>query len=256
MNTEAQPPRPSSAVDSPPRGAFVTTHWSWVVSARGEDSPQAQAALEKLCQAYWHPLYVFLRRRGFNVEDAQDLTQAFYAKLLERRWLASAEREKGRFRTFLLTALERFVANEWDKARALKRGGGQVNLPLQTNSVETRFGIDPPDTRTPEQAFEYRWAVTLLDEVLKRLESEYQARGQPSLFAKLKSCLVGERSAQPYADLAAELGMEVTALKVTVHRLRQRYRELLRAEIGATVSSEEEVDAEMKYLFGVLARGR
>jgi len=209
--------------------------------------------LEKLCQTYWQPLYAYVRRRGHGVEDAQDLTQAFFARLLARQWLAAAEQGKGRFRTFLLTAMERFLANEWDKAQALKRGGGRKNVPIQLDTAETRYGIDPQDTRTPEQLFEYQWAVTLLDEVLKRLEADYRKRGQHVLFAALKPCLVGEGSAQPYAELATKLGMGEAALKVAVHRLRHRYRELLRAEIAETVATQEEVEEEMRYLFRVLA---
>jgi RNA polymerase sigma-70 factor (ECF subfamily) len=209
--------------------------------------------LENLCRAYWGPLYAYVRRRGYGVEDAQDLTQAFFGRLLERRWLACAEREKGRFRTFLLTAMERFLANEWDKARALKRGGGQVLVPIQLDMAETRYGVDPRDTRTPEQAFEYRWAVTLLEEVLNRLETEFQARGQAETFAILKPCLVGDRAAQPYTELAARLGIREGAVKVAVHRLRRRYKELLRAEIAETVAAPEEVDSEMRHLFEILA---
>lgn len=254
MNPESD--APSSVPEGAPRhGAFVTTRWSLVVTAARQDTSRAQAALESLCRTYWPPLFCYVRRRGFGVEDAQDLTQAFFAKLLEHQWLASAEQEKGRFRTFLLTAMERFLANEWDKVKALKRGGGHLNVPIQVDSAKTRYGVDPQDSRTPEQAFEYHWAMTLLDEVLKQLEAEHHARGQESIFARLKSCLVGERDRQPYAELANELGLSETALKVTVHRLRQRYRELLRAEIAQTVESATEVDAEMKYLFGVLSRG-
>lgn len=239
-----------------PREVFATTHWSLVLSAAQSNPQDAQAALEKLCQAYWHPLYVYVRRRGYRVEDAQDLTQAFFAKLLQRQWLASAAEAKGRFRTFLLTAFERFLANEWDRERALKRGGGQPKVPIQLDTAETRYGVDPQDTRTPDQAFEYHWAMTLLSEVLRGLELEYQQRQQEDLFAALKPTLVGERLGQPYAALAAQLGMGEGAVKVAVHRLRLRYRELLRAEIGQTLASPGEIDAEMRYLFGVLARGR
>jgi RNA polymerase sigma-70 factor (ECF subfamily) len=239
-----------------PAGAFVTTRWLLVVAAARRDTEEAEAALEKLCRTYWLPLYAYARRRGYGVEDAQDLTQAFFARLLERHWLACADEDKGRFRTFLLTAMERFLANEWDKERALKRGGGRVNAPIQLDTAETRYGVDPPDTRTPEQAYEYRWAVALLEEAVSRLELEYVKRRQQELFAALRPCLVGERTEQPYAELGARLGMGEGAVKVAVHRLRQRYRELLREEVAETLASPEEVDAEMKYLFGVLARGR
>jgi RNA polymerase sigma factor (sigma-70 family) len=237
-----------------PAGCFLTTHWSVVLTAGSSDTTHAQAALEKLCRAYWFPLYAYVRRRGYSVEDAQDLTQAFFARVLEHHWLARADQAKGRFRTFLLTAMERFLANEWDKVRALKRGGGHRNIPIQLDTAETRYGVEPVDTRTPEQAFEYRWALTLLDEVVNQLEAEMRDQDQADLFATLKSCLVGDGASQPYAELAAKLGMEEAGIKVVVHRLRQRYRELLRAEIANTVASPAEVDAEMHHLFNVLSR--
>jgi RNA polymerase sigma factor (sigma-70 family) len=234
---------------------FPATQWTVVLAAGGTPSPESAAALERLCASYWYPLYAFVRRSGRSPPDAQDLTQEFFARVLERHWLARADQSKGRFRTFLLTAMERFLANEWDKARALKRGGGHRNVPMQVDTAETRYGVEPADTRTPEQAFEYRWAVALLDEVVKQLEAEFQEQGQAASFAALKPCLVGDRASQPYAELAAMLGMEEGAVKVAVHRLRQRYRELLRAEIANTVASTEEVDAEMRHLFNVLSAG-
>jgi len=237
-----------------PAGCFPPTHWSVVVAAGRSDTTRAHAALEKLCRAYWFPLYAYARRRGYSVEDAQDLTQEFFARVLEHQWLARADQAKGRFRTFLLTAMERFLANEWDKVRAQKRGGGQRNIPIQLDTAETRYGVELADTRTPEQAFEYRWALALLDEVVGELEAEFRARDQADVFAALKPCLVGDRAAQPYVELAARLGMEEGAVKVAVHRMRQRYRELLRAEIANTVDSPGEVDAEMRHLFNVLAR--
>ena len=243
-----------TATPRAPAGCFLTTHWSVVLTAGSSDTTRAQTALEKLCRAYWFPLYAYVRRRGHSVEDAQDLTQAFFARVLEHHWLARADQAKGRFRTFLLTAMERFLANEWDKVRALKRGGGNRNIPIQLDTAETRYGVEPVDTRTPEQAFEYRWALTLLDEVINQLEAEMRARDQADLFATLKSCLVGDGASQPYAELAGKLGMEEGAIKVVVHRLRQRYRELLRAEIANTVASPSEVDAEMHHLFHVLSR--
>ncbi|MCX6903977.1 MAG: sigma-70 family RNA polymerase sigma factor [Verrucomicrobia bacterium] len=234
---------------------FPVTQWTVVLAAGGMPSPESAAALERLCSSYWYPLYAFVRRSGHSPPDAEDLTQEFFARVLERHWLTRADQSKGRFRTFLLTAMERFLANEWDKARALKRGGGQRNVPIQVDTAETRYGVEPADTRTPEQAFEYRWAVALLDEVVKQLEAEFQEQGQAASFAALKPCLVGDRASQPYAELAAMLGMEEGAVKVAVHRLRQRYRELLRAEIANTVASTEEVDAEMRHLFNVLSAG-
>ena len=237
-----------------PNTAFVTTHWSVVLAASHHDERLTEAALARLCETYWYPLYAYARRRGYSVEDAQDLTQDFFARILRRHWLADADQAKGRFRTFLLTAMERFLANEWDKARALKRGGGRPSVPLQLDTAETRYGIEPADTHTPEQAFEYQWALTLLDEVVRQLETEFQRRGQAELFTALKPCLVREGSAQPYARLASTLGMEEGAIKVAVHRLRQRYRELLRAEIANTVAAPDEVETEMRHLFQVLTR--
>lgn len=236
-----------------PQEYFATTHWTMVLRATASDTTNARNALEQLCQIYWYPLYAHVRRRGHSVEDAQDLTQEFFARLLERQWLARADESKGRFRTFLLTALERFLANEWDKARALKRGGGRQFVPVQLDTAETRYGVEPADQRTPEQAFEYRWAVTLLEEVLKGLEAEFRREGEAELFAALRPCLVGDRASQPYADLAAKLGMSESAVKVAVHRLRQRYRARLRAEVANTVLAPAEVDEEMRHLFNVLA---
>jgi RNA polymerase sigma factor (sigma-70 family) len=245
-------PTPLVAAGAQPR--FLATRWSVVLAARDQASAGCAQALETLCRTYWYPLYAYVRRRGHTVEDAQDLTQEFFARVLEHHWLARADQAKGRFRTFLLTAMDRFLADEWAKIRALKRGGGRKDIPIQLDTAETRYGVEPADTRTPEQTFEYRWALTLLNEVVSQLESEYRARDQAALFAQLKPCLVGDRAAQPYAELAAGLGMEEGAVRVAVHRLRQRYRELLRTEIASTVASPGEVDAEMHHLFKVLAR--
>ncbi|MBP8261472.1 MAG: sigma-70 family RNA polymerase sigma factor [Verrucomicrobia bacterium] len=240
--------------EAPPRAAFVTTHWSVVLRAGSKETAQSRNALEQLCRVYWYPLYAHVRRRGHSPEDAQDLTQEFFARLLERQWLARADPASGRFRTFLLVALERFLANAWDKAHAQKRGGGAPALPLRWETAETRYGCEPADPRTPEQAFERRWAITLLDEVLGRLEAEQQTEGKAALFARLKPCLAGESASLPYAQIGDAAGLSEGAVKVAVHRLRQRYRELLRAEIAQTVASTEDVDAEMRHLFHVLAR--
>jgi RNA polymerase sigma factor (sigma-70 family) len=244
---------PPSSAAGPRPAAFVTTHWSVVLTARRSDTTRAQAALARLCQAYWYPLYAYVRRRGYGPHDAQDLTQEFFARLLAQNWLAQADRERGRFRTFLLAALSHFLANEWDKARTQKRGGAVELVPLQLDNAETRYGQEPADPRTPEQCFERRWALALLDEVLNRLRQEQVAAGAGELFDTLKPCLAGSRAAQPYAALAASLGMTEGAVKVAVHRLRQRYRQLLREEIANTVASPAEVDAEMHHLFAVLA---
>ena len=235
---------------------FLTTHWSVVVTAGDSDTPSARQALAKLCQNYWYPLYAYVRRRGFLPPDAEDLTQEFFAQFLEHGWVAQADREKGRFRTFLLSVLNHFLANEWDKAHAQKRGGGAALLPLEFGLAETRYIHEPADDSTPEQHFERRWAMTLLETVVQRLQSEYNAGGKGSLFAALHPCLIGDRTAQPYDRLAEELGLTESAVKSAVHRLRRRYRELLREEIAQTVAGPGEVDAELRHLIGVLAGQR
>ena len=206
-----------------------------------------------LCQTYWYPLYAYVRRRGHGPHDAQDLTQEFFARLLAQGWLGQADRERGRFRTFLLSAMSHFLANEWDKARAQKRGGSVLLVPLQFDEPETRYGREPADPFTPEQAYERRWAVALLDLVLNRLQQECAADGKAGLFERLKPCLVGERENQPYQALAVQVGLSESAVKVAVHRLRRRYRQLLRSEIANTVASQGEVEEEMHHLFAVLA---
>ena len=236
-----------------PRPVFVTTQWSVVLAAKNAGSADAQTALESLCRTYWYPLYAYARRRGHTVQDAQDLTQAFFARLLERHWVGSAERELGRFRTFLLTAMSRFMSDEWDKLRAKKRGGGESHIPLQLDDAETRYGCEPADTRTPEQYFERRWALTLLDTVLQKLRLEYERQGKGELFSRLNSSLVGSKGSQPYAELARESELSEGAVKVAVHRLRKRYRHLLRAEIAQTMSEGADVDEELHQLFAALA---
>jgi RNA polymerase sigma-70 factor (ECF subfamily) len=252
MVTEA-PTTPLSDAGAERRGAvFVTTQWSVVLDAAGSDAT-ARAALEKLCRTYWYPLYAYVRWRGNSAPDAQDLTQAFFARLLERKWVGEVDRDRGRFRTFLLTAFSRFLADEWDKLRAQKRGGGVVHVPVQLDSAETRYGHEPADKASPEQYYERRWALTLLETVLERLRAEYEREGKGELFAGLNSCLVGGQDSQPYAQLAAQLGMNEGAVKVAVHRLRKRYRQLLRAEISQTLAETENVDEELHHLFAVLS---
>ena len=231
---------------------FVTTRWSVVLTAGHSDTAHAHAALEKLCRAYWYPLYAYVRRRGQSPEDAKDLTQEFFARLLERNWVGRADQQKGRFRSFLLSAMNHFLADEWDKARAQKRGGGLTAVPLQFDTAETRYGHEPVDNVTPEHSYERRWALTLLDEVLQRLRAEYEQEGRAEFFAALHPCLVGDRTAQPYAELAVKLGVSEGTVKSAVHRLRQRYRELLRDEIAQTVAAPGEVDEELRHLFTVL----
>ncbi len=234
--------------------AFVSTHWSVVLSAGHGDTAGARDALSRLCQNYWYPLYAYVRHRGYSTHDAQDLTQAFFARLMEKNWVRTADREKGRFRSFLLTAMKRFLADEWDKMRSQKRGGGETLFSLQFDSAETRWSHEPADQITPEHSFERRWVFTLLDEVLKRLRKEYDCEGNGSLFAELIPCLVGDRTSLPYAKLAGKLFLSESALKSAVHRLRQRYRKLLRDEIAQTVAEPGEVDEELRHLFGVLGK--
>lgn len=248
-------PEPTPTTPGPAKGPsiFVTTHWSVVVTAGRTDTTRAQEALSRLCETYWYPLYAYVRRRGHSPEDAQDLTQEFFARLLARNWVGAADPDKGRFRTFLLTAMSRFLADEWDKARAQKRGGGLSPVPLQFDTAETRYGLEPADPATPEQCFERRWALTLLAEVLNRLQAEYDRQGKAALFSALHPCLTGSRETQPYAELAVRLDMNEGAVKVAVHRLRKRYRQLLREEIANTVASPGEVDEELRHLFTALA---
>jgi RNA polymerase sigma factor (sigma-70 family) len=233
---------------------FASTRWTVVLSAGDPNSPQAVTALEALCRTYWYPLYAFVRRRGHSPPDAEDLTQEFFARLLKHNWVANADRHKGRFRAFLLMALKRFLTKEWDKAKTLKRGGQLRFVPLQLDTAETRYTREPADPRTPEQVYEKQWAMTLLGTVLSRLRGEYGAAGKGRLFEALEPCLIGKRESQPYAVLAAQLEMTEGAVKVAVGRLRERYRERLKEEIGHTVASPAEVEEELRHLFRVLTR--
>ena len=250
--TTASQTTPESTPVPTPRSVFVTTHWSVVLTAARNDTTRARAALENLCQTYWHPLYAYVRRRGYSPEDAQDLTQEFFARLLERNAVASVAPEKGRFRSFLLASMNHFLADEWDKARAQKRGGGKV-IPFDPQNAETRLGELPAENFTPEKAFERRWAITLLEQVYRRLGEEYREQNKAMLFDTLRVTLAGKSNAAPYVELAQQLKMNEGAVKVAVHRLRQRYRALLRETIADTVSGPDEVEDELRYLFRTLA---
>jgi RNA polymerase sigma factor (sigma-70 family) len=231
---------------------FAATRWTLVLSAaRGSQTPRAAAAMAELCRVYWYPLYAFIRRRGHGAQDAEDLTQEFFTRLLEKHFLAAANREKGRFRTFLLMAVKRFLANEFDAAQSQKRGGGQPVVPLDGLQPEARYRLEPADTRSPERLFEQQWALTLLDQVLARLQSDMVAGGKAALFEALKVHLAGSRE-ESYESTAARLGMSEGAVKVAVHRLRRRYRELLQEEISHTVAGPDEVEDELRYLFTCL----
>jgi len=245
----------SHALNSPSSTApnFALTRWSVVLAAGQTDSTNARDALENLCRAYWPPLYAFVRRQGHNPADAQDLTQEFFARFLQKNYLGAVDPAKGRFRSFLLASLKHFLANEWDKARAAKRGGGGVLVPINTDSAETSCGVEPSDQLTPEKLFERRWALTLLEQVLARLRAEHLRDGKTELFEQLKATLTGERTSLPYAQIASRLGMSEVAIKVTVHRLRQRYREILREEISHTVSAPDQIEDEIRSLFSALS---
>jgi RNA polymerase sigma-70 factor (ECF subfamily) len=236
------------------RSVFVTTHWSMVLRAGQENSTCAQEALANLCQVYWYPLYAYVRRRGHSPEDAQDLTQEFFVRVLERNWLGNADREKGRFRSFMLGAMSHFLADQWDKSRAQKRGGGILPIPLEFEAAEMRYSHEPADRTTPEQSYERQWALALLEGVLNRLGKEYKQEGQEELFVMLSPCLVGERTEQPYAELAKRLGVSEGTVKSAVYRLRQRYRQLLNADIASTVANPAEAEDELRHLFQVLTR--
>lgn len=236
------------------QGWFVTTHWSVVAAAGGLDSSRSRAALENLCRTYWYPLYAFARRQGHKPHDAEDLVQGFLSQCIEHGYLAVAEESKGRFRSFLLIMFKRFLANDWRRSTARKRGGGASPVELDALTAEQRYAVEPPDTLTPEQMYERRWAMTLLDAVLSRLEAEQKAAGRTATFNELRELLVVRAAALPYAEIAGRLGTTENAVKVAVHRLRQRYRELLEAEIANTVSSPDEVEDERRHLLSVLAR--
>jgi RNA polymerase sigma-70 factor (ECF subfamily) len=233
-------------------GAFVTTHWSVVLKAGEADTTRARAALEELCQTYWFPLYAHVRRRGHSAEDAKDLTQAFFLRLLEQQSFANADPKLGRFRSFMLGALDHFLISEWKRAMAEKRGGGREILSLDWAMGEKRFDLEPADATAPDKAFDKQWATALLDKVLKELEGEYA--GEKEMFQALKQTLAGRREAQPYEDVAKRLGMSEGAVRVAVHRLRKRYRALLQSEIARTVSSPEEAKEELAYLFRTLSQ--
>jgi len=227
-----------------------------VLAAARHDTSRAQAALEHLCRTYWYPIYYFVRRQGYSTHDAQDFTQEFFARLLEKNWIADADQSRGLFRSFMLLMLKRFLAVEWRKAHAQKRGADYHFVPLPLDTAETRYTREPADTFSPEQAFEKQWALTLLETVLRSLGDEYAEDGNGRLFEALKPALAGSRETQPYAALAATLNMSEGAVRVAVHRLRERYRERLKAEVAHTVASPADVDDELRHLFRVLARTR
>jgi RNA polymerase sigma-70 factor (ECF subfamily) len=232
---------------------FVTTHWSVVVAARDNPSQQADEALEQLCSVYWYPLYSYVRRRGFNPADAQDLTQEFFFRLLDRKYLEAADYRKGRFRTFLLTALEHFLANEWRRSRALKRGGQITFQSIDEQSAEERYAREPASWLSPDKVYDQNCALALLDRALKRLRMELVAEGKGQKFEQLKVFMTADAESPPYAKLAAEMNTTVAALKMAVSRMRTRYGQLLREELANTVSSPEAVEEELCALLESLS---
>ena len=236
------------------RDRFTTTHWSVVLAAQRDSTPSAREALTRLCESYWYPLYAFLRRSGHNADDAQDLTQAFFARILEKRTLRAADPDRGRFRSFLLASLKNFVANERNRAHAKKRGGVLPPLSFEFDTAEGRYQIEPSTDDTPETIYDRRWALTLLERVLGRLRGEFEQSDKAQVFEQLKVTLTGEKTDVGYADVGARLDMSEGAVKVAVHRLRRRFRALLHEEIAQTVSSPAEVDDEIRHLWAAVGR--
>ena len=244
---------PGRSSDSTPRGtrSFATTRWSLVLSAGRDGRPESRKALAALCEAYWYPLYYYVRRRGHRAEEARDLTQEFFATLLEKESLRVADPARGRFRSFLVGSLSHFLANEWRRRTARKRGGGHGPLPFDLGSAEDRYSREPAHDLTPEKAFERRWAILLLDGALARLRDEYAAAGKAALFERLAPYLASRRAAA-YGEVALALGLSEGAVKVAVHRLRRRCRDLLRAEVAQTVDDPAEVDEELRHLMSAV----
>jgi RNA polymerase sigma-70 factor (ECF subfamily) len=228
---------------------FVTTHWTAVLAASGNDTASAREGMAELCQTYWYPLYFFIRRQGNSSHDAEDLTQAFFALLLEKNFLERVTRDGGKFRSYLLVALKRFLANQYDYHQAKKRGGGQVLVSLDQQAAEARYLLEPVDERTPETIFNQRWAQTLLDCVMAGLEEEYKSSGKTGVFRALRPTLKQARGSVPYREIAEQLEMTEAAIKMAALRLRTRYRELLRQEIGKTVTTPDEIEEEIRQLF-------
>jgi len=232
---------------------FVTTRWTCVIRAAGDDTTHARDALADLCQTYWYPLYAYARRRGHGSHDAEDLTQGFFAQLLRLNSLAGLSRERGKFRAFLLASMNHYLADEWQRASAQKRSA-QRTISLDAEAAEHRYRNEPVDHLTPERVFERQWALTLLETVVQRLRAEYEASGRGPLFMELRFAITGEKNDSPYAESAKKLGMSDEAIRVAVHRLRQRYRQILRAEIAQTVADESELADELRDLRRVLSK--
>ena len=241
-----------SSSDAP--GWFPHTRWSLVLAATQRPSVESAAALENLCRAYWHPLYAYARRCGHSPHDAQDLTQEFFARLLEKRWLETADRGKGRLRTFLVVALKNFMSKEWRRESAQKRGGGRPHIPVDTAFAESGCAAVAPSGLAPDEVFDRQWALTLLELTLKRMQAEFAAAGKAADYETLKVCLMAGHGALDYGALARELGCNAGASRVAVHRLRKRFRELSREEVGRTLAEGADLEEELRYLASTLAR--
>jgi RNA polymerase sigma factor (sigma-70 family) len=242
-----------TSVSEAPR-FFPHTRWSVVLAATRKGSSESAAALDAVCRAYWQPLYAYARRCGQSPHDAQDLTQEFFCRLLEKRWLDSANREKGKLRTFLIVALKNYMSNEWRRASSQRRGGGQTHIQFDTAFAENHYAAESSSNLAPDETFDRQWAMTLLNLTVERLRAEFVAAGKPADFDALKDCLMAARGTIDYADLAARLGLNEGAARVAAHRLRKRFREIFREEISQTLADGAELDAELRHLAGVLAR--
>lgn len=238
-----------------PKGErFVSTHWSVVLQAADSSAPDSLQSLEKLCQTYWYPLYAYVRRTGCSPEAAEDLTQGFFTQFLEKKYLSSVDPNKGRFRSFLLASLKHFCAKEWRRQNAQKRGGHCPAVSLDALTAEERYRLEPVERMTAEDIYERRWAMTVLHAAFEKLSEECRTSGKESLYGELKGALSGDADLRAYSEIAVRLSLSVDAVKAAVHRLRQRYRELLRAEVANTVADSTEVDQELRHLFAVLSR--
>ena len=240
----------SNKFDQPKAVVFATTHWSMVVRAGDSQSPAAAQAMERLCQTYWYPLYAFVRRKGNSHEDACDLTQAFFARFLEKRYLKTVDASLGKFRTFLLASMTHFLNDEWDKARAQKRGGGLQNVSFDDAAAHERYGLEPLEQATPETVFERRWAETVLEVVLGRLAAETE----PERFAVLKGFLTEDKGAVSYEEVSARLGLSIPAVTSAIHRMRGRFGALLVEEVSQTVNTPEEIESELRHLLAAFSR--
>ncbi len=252
MRTASSTGSPESPHEISRQAAFVTTHWSVVLSARNSSSPQSVSCLEKLCGTYWYPLYAFARWRGHAPQDAEDLTQEFFLRLLQKRYLDSVERERGRFRTFLLVAFKRFLANEWDRGQTQKRGGGASPISIDTDLAERLYHNEPPLTLPAENLYERRWALSMVQQAMTRLRAEFEANGKVDDFERFKGFLATGTTPVTLSDLANKLGRSESTLRVEVHRLRKRFRQLFREEVSQTVAAEEDVDEEIRHLLAAL----